>query len=864
MANPQQELVRLLEVASQGNQEAMGKIDHLCKQNFGQFALVLSQIFATNEIPVPIRQQAGLQLKNSLISKNDQQQQFLSQRWSSLQPDLRARIKTVVFQVLHSPEKRITDIAALVISRIASIDIPQRQWDQLVPALLNNIGNPQASVRLKESSLTTLGYVCEEVGRPLQGFSNKILTAISLGMKSDEPDHALRLAATFALKNCLGFVQKNFEDKNERTLIMRMVFASIAFPEVRVREVGFKCLVQIADTYYSLIGQFMEYITKLTMETLQKDEESVCFQAIELWSTIAEQEADLRAEEEEEEEEMEAGGAHEPSQKSLKITEHFAKVLVPALLPCLTKQSDEPGDDTWNVAKAAGSCLLLMAQAIGDAIVPLVFPFIRGNFNAAKWRMKDAAIVTFGLILDGPDPQKLAPIVSQAFLNLLNHLKDEHEQVQDSAAWAISRVCCMLPNILNPENLARLVDAICFGLQRIPPVAHKLCLAVFNLAEAQECLPNQRSVLSPHFKRLVNALLAATNRKDVSESSLLTAIYESVNILISKATSDSFEFIASLVPEFLKLLHNTIKNPGLTPQDQQHTADVQALICSTLQGIMQRLNRNQVLQHANNIVTLLLQCLQSKNPIVLEETLHALGTAAVLIGKDFINYMQVVQPILVQILQSPQETLLCTQAVGTVGDISRALGPAIRPMIRQLVQTFLRNLQDAQVASSLKPHIISCLGDLALAANPDDFVGYVQYILMYLEQAASIEFKVEDDDDEYDFQQQLWVSILSAYTGLIQGLRNDKGVQLIFGAVSKIFNFLTVISKAKNRENDVLHAAAGLAGDLAARFGRKIAVYYQDPSIHALIHAAMASEDPNIKADAEWAKSVIEGLTNQR
>lgn len=294
MANVQQELIGLLQSAGQGNHAALQRIQQLSEQNFGDFLFLLSQIFGNSDVDQFVRQQAGLQLKNNLISKHAREQARLSKRWSGLPADLRARIKTVVFSVLHAPLKAMTDIAALVIAKIASIDIPERQWDQLVPELVQNIGNPASTNRLKESSLTTLGYVCEEVGDPLQGFSNKILTAISLGMKPEEQDQALRLAATSALKNSLGFVRKNFEDKGERTLIMRMVFASIVSPDKRVREAGFMCLVQIAASYYPHIAPFMEYITKLTIDILQKDDEIVCFQAIEFWNTIAEIESDLR------------------------------------------------------------------------------------------------------------------------------------------------------------------------------------------------------------------------------------------------------------------------------------------------------------------------------------------------------------------------------------------------------------------------------------------------------------------------------------------------------------------------------------------------------------------------------------------
>ncbi len=65
------------------------------------------------------------------------------------------------------------------------------------------------------------------------------------------------------------------------------------------------------------------------------------------------------------------------------VHHHFIKAalphLVPMLLEQLTKQdeSQDQEEGTWNMAMAGGTCLDLVAQTVGDAVVPLVMPYVQ-------------------------------------------------------------------------------------------------------------------------------------------------------------------------------------------------------------------------------------------------------------------------------------------------------------------------------------------------------------------------------------------------------------------------------------------------------------------------------------------------------
>ena len=83
--------------------------------------------------------------------------------------------------------------------------------------------------------------------------------------------------------------------------------------------------------------------------------------------------------------------------------------------------------------KAAGVCLMLLATCCQDDIVPHVLPFVKENIKHTDWRLRDASIMAFGAILEGPDPTNLKPIVEQAMPMLIELMTDKSVIVKVSS-----------------------------------------------------------------------------------------------------------------------------------------------------------------------------------------------------------------------------------------------------------------------------------------------------------------------------------------------------------------------------------------------------------------------------------------------
>jgi importin subunit beta-1 len=116
------------------------------------------------------------------------------------------------------------------------------------------------------------------------------------------------------LLNSLEFVRENFEREGERNYIMQVVCESTQNSDVEVQAAAFECLVRIMGLYYDKMSFYMEralfgvsekricmaalsdVIHKLTVMGMKSSEEKVALQAIEFWSTVCEEEAELLVE----------------------------------------------------------------------------------------------------------------------------------------------------------------------------------------------------------------------------------------------------------------------------------------------------------------------------------------------------------------------------------------------------------------------------------------------------------------------------------------------------------------------------------------------------------------------------------------
>lgn len=838
---------------------AEAALKHFSESNLpGYLNGLLSELLDESK-PEPARQLAGLLVKNALVARSEAEQTLLTQRWLELAEPVRANIRKMVFVSLSSAQKPVRSTGALVVGALAAIEIPRKMWPGLVEELVKVI-TKGTDTNFREASFEALGYICEQCGDELQAQSSLILNAIASGMRKEETSNGIKYAATAALANSLEFTKANMANPTERNLILQMVFSATTSEEVKVRVAAYQCLVEMVSLYYELMGPSMVVIFNLTSAALEKEQEPVVLQAIEFWSTVCDVELEILAEAEEAEQ---LGTT--PKRKLQNFAEQALGKLVPMLLVTLTKQSDTLDDDTWIPAMAAGTCLSLFAQVCADKIVPVVLPFVQGNIQNTNWRFREAATLAFGSILDGPDREKLGPLVKGALPVVLTHMKDSNVIVKDTAAWTIGRICNILPETIDADTLPKLMQVLLEGLKEEPKIAANVCWAIHNLAGMVSLdEDDSTSPLSKFFEGLMKSLFIVTERPDVAEGNLLSSAYEAINALIHTAAKDVYPIIQAMLPGLINRLQKTLHSTGLTGEEKEKLNEVQALLCGSLQVIISnKLGMDVINSIADTVMTLFLKVLSSKNATVHEEALMAIGALANRLGVSFGKYMGHFKEFLLLGLKNWKEQHVCVVSVGVVGDLTRALEDKMIPFCDEIMQALLENLQNPNVERVVKPHILSCLGDVALGVG-GYFERYLQYAMQFLVTASQV--KIENMQlDDYDYLNTLREAVLEAYTGIIQGLSTDGKADLFAEYLGGVGPFFEIIAGEKVPDDEVTKSAAGVVGDLATRLGHnpKVQTLLRLPAILQIVMAACKSENESTKEQGEWAKKSVEKVLSR-
>eukprot|EP01091_Cochliopodium_minus_P014484 TRINITY_DN491_c0_g2_i1.p1 TRINITY_DN491_c0_g2~~TRINITY_DN491_c0_g2_i1.p1 ORF type:complete len:734 (-),score=213.11 TRINITY_DN491_c0_g2_i1:487-2688(-) len=696
------------------------------EQNLPQYLGLLMSELNNEQKPPMSRRLAGLIIKNQIFSSDEEKNEQLAKRWLQLDPNLRTQFKLAAVNLLGSPNREARQSAAQVVSSIATIELPENQWPELIGLLVTNVTKSQDN-GLRQATLESLGYLCEELEPgSLSQQANLILTAIVHGMRSEETNLDVRLAAVSAMLSTLEFISNNMKNDNERNFIMKVICENTqnSLEEVRVR--SFQCLSEIADLYYSHLPNYIQNIFSLTLTAITKDKETVGMQALEFWITICETELRL----------TDYGSTSEP-------VHHFIngalKYIVPNILESLTKQDEDPESEEKTLSTQAGTLLGFISELVEDKIVELVIPFVQQHLNDNDWRKREAATYAFGAILIGPETGTLSNIIKQALPVLLQHMKDQEQIVRDTSAWAIAQICELHPEQAKLQ-LQQLMVVLAESLTQPPKVAARVCHALHNLAESYISFCDQdTSPLSTYFQGIIAKLLEVSNRNDFDEDNLSISTYEAINSFICAAALDNLGLIEQLLPLFLIKLEQSFQ---ITESDKR--AEIQAPVCGVLLVICRRL-QNKIISSGDRLMGNFLKLFATENSRIHEDALQVIGVVANCLGKDFERYLNHLVPFILNSLKNYQDYHVCSVAVSIISDLCSSLGIKLLPYCDQLANHLLENLKSEDLNRDVKPLILVCFGDMAIAIEKN-FEKYANTILEVLFQAA----QTKSDSKELD------------------------------------------------------------------------------------------------------------------
>ncbi|KUI62871.1 Importin subunit beta-1 [Cytospora mali] len=836
------------------------QLTQAAENNFSLYLATLVQALADENGEGHIRAAAGIALKNAFTAREFARQAALQQKWlQQTEEDTKTRVKELAVQTLASNNAQAGQAAAQVVASIAGIELPRNQWQDLMGALVRNVSD--GTPHQKQASLTTIGFICESQDQDLRtsliGHSNAILTAVVQGARKEETNNEVRLAAITALGDSLEFVENNFKHEGERNYIMQVVCEATQASDARIQQGAFGCLNRIMALYYDKMRFYMEKaLFGLTILGMKSEDEDVAKLAVEFWSTVCEEEIAI-----------EDDNAQVDSSDQMRPFYNFARVatteVVPVLLTLLTKQDEDAADDEYNISRAAYQCLQLYAQAVQATIIPPVIQFVEANLRSEDWHQRDAAVSAFGAIMEGPDEKVLEPIVKSALQILIQMMDDQSVQVRDSTAYALGRITEACSEAIDPsQHLDPLIRSLFSGLQTNPKMAPSCCWALMNLAERfAGDLGAQANALTGHFNDSIQSLLTVTARPDC-DNTVRTAAYEVLNVFVQNSAQDSVQSVAQLSSVILERLENTIpmQSQVVSVEDKITLEDMQTSLCSVMQAIIQRLDK-EIVPQGDRIMQILLQILSTAGAksSVPEAAFAAISALSNAMEEDFVKYMDAFTPFLYNALGNQEEPSLCSMAIGLVSDITRSMGEQSAPYCDSFMNYLLNNLRSTALSNQFKPAILQCFGDIASAIG-GHFEKYLSVVAQVLQQAATVTASPDGSYEMYDYVISLREGIMDAWGGIIGAMKTSTKTQILQAYVASIFELLHVIANDMNRSEALMRASMGVIGDLADAYpnGELVEAFRQD-WVTAMIKETRSNREylPRTIETARWAREQV-------
>ena len=476
------------------------------------FLYSCSQALNNHSIHEDARQLAGILFKNTVAnSTKDEEWEDL---WFKMNQEQRDNLKDGLLEALGSNKDNIVRAAASCIAAVCVLEFPKNQWLDLLNTLCNNASHEVVNYR--GASIITLGYICEELlpNEIKKEDSDIIISAFIESLDNNfEHDHLIE-ATIQGIYHSIKFTVDHFK-ADQGDLIISKILKATEFKRDNVREIAFQWIVEIVRLCYDYISPFMADISEVTMEAARNGITKVKTQAIEIWSSIAEEEF-IR---------------EERNLSHWNIIDTALDMLLDMIQETIidlnigNEEWDE--DQEWGASTAAGCWLGLISLVAKDRVVDPITNFVAKSIRDNNWRFRYSGIVALGAILEGPSKQTLLEILSPAMPELVNLIDDENLRVRYAIFWLFSKIAKAIPELITPRDQFEMIyGKMMNGLKETPKIASNIASIISELADS---LLNKREqldtwILSEVYEELLNNLLEFILRTDIPNESDMTRV----------------------------------------------------------------------------------------------------------------------------------------------------------------------------------------------------------------------------------------------------------------------------------------------------------------------------------------------------
>ncbi|PHT59422.1 hypothetical protein CQW23_01785 [Capsicum baccatum] len=552
--------------------------------------------------------------------------------WPRLTGSTQSGIKTVLLTCIQREEsKSIIKKLCDTVSELASSILPDNKWPELLPFMFQCVTSDLPN--LQESAFLIFALLAQYVGEMLVPYI-KDLHSMFMQTLNNSPNPDVRIAGLSAVINfiqCLS--SSNDRDRFQDLLpaMMKTLTEALNSGQEATAQEALELLIELAGTEPRFLRRQLVDVVGAMLQIAEAEslEEGTRHLAIEFVITLAE--------------------ARERAPGMMRKLPQFISRLFAILMKMLLDIDDEP---VWHSAEVehedAGEtsnysvgqeCLDRLAIALGGStIVPVASEQLPPYLAAPEWQKHHAALIALAQIAEGCTKVMIKNL-EQVVNMVLSCFQDPHPRVRWAAINAIGQLSTDLGPDLQVQYHSRVLPALATAMDDFqnPRVQAHAASAVLNFSE--NCTPE---ILTPYLDGIVSKLLVLLqNGKQMVQEGALTALAS-----VADSSQEHFQKYYGAVMPYLKTILVSANDKS------NRMLRAKAMECISLVGMA--VGKDKFRDDAKQVMEVLMSLqgsqMETDDPTT-SYMLQAWARLCKCLGQDFLPYMSVVMPPLLQSAQ---------------------------------------------------------------------------------------------------------------------------------------------------------------------------------------------------------------------
>ncbi|XP_019093862.1 PREDICTED: importin-5 [Camelina sativa] len=613
---------------------------NLCKQTQPD-SLALKLVQSLNSSPsLDLRAMSAVLLRKQLTRSGDgdDDSTFIYPR---IAESTRLTLKSLLLASLQQESaKSIAKKVCDTISELASAILPENGWPELLPFMFQCVVASSDNPNLQEYALLIFSRLAQYIGETLVPHLTTLHSVFSQSLRNSTSAD-VRIAALGAAINfiqCLSEPSDRDIFQDLLPLMMQTLTEALNSGQEATAQEALELLIELAGTEPRFLRrQLLEVVgSMLQIAEAESLEEGTRHLAIEFVITLAE--------------------ARERAPGMIRKLPHFISKLFSVLMHMLLDIEDDPA---WHTAENededAGEttnygfgqeCLDRLAISLGgNTILPVASQVFSAFFAASEWQKHHAALIALAQIAEGCSKVMMKNL-EQVVSMVLNSFQHPHPRVRWAAINAIGQLSTDVGPELQTKYNQSVLPALVGAMDDFqnPRVQAHAASAVLNFSE--NCTPE---ILTPYLDGVISKLLVLLqNQKQMVQEGALTALAS-----VADSSQELFQKYYDAVMPYLKAILVNANDKA------NRMLRAKSMECISLVGMA--VGKEKFKDDAKQVMDVLMSLqgsqLEADDPTT-SYMLQAWARLCKCLGQDFIPYMSVVMPPLLQSAQLKPDVII--------------------------------------------------------------------------------------------------------------------------------------------------------------------------------------------------------------